>query len=76
MIRRISVFTIILTLMGCASTSAPQRNELCAQAQMGYTLSVVMLENTLAPPDNAYWQLYKRGAAEALRLYCGAAADE
>jgi hypothetical protein len=74
----ICLILLLTTLISCSTlrlpkdaTPAEKRAALCADAQMGYSLSLAMLEN-LNPnaAENNYWLAYKMGAAAALKLYC------
>jgi hypothetical protein len=71
------LFVVFITLSGCATANLPadatpeaKRVALCSDAQMGYALSMVMLDSKLTTDENVYWVVYKNGASLALKTYC------
>jgi hypothetical protein len=69
---------VLFLLTACATTLLPtnptplqKKAALCQDAQMGYNLSIVMLDTLLSKEANIYWLTYKTGASLAIQLYCG-----
>ena len=55
------------------ATAATKKAALCSDAQMGYTMSMAMLDNkSMTQAESVYWNAYKVGASLALTIYCPA----
>ena len=71
------MFVVLSILSGCSTATLPanstpeaKKAALCSDAQMGYALSMVMLDSELTTDGNKYWIAYKAGAALTLKTYC------
>ena len=60
-----------ITLVPSCSTIPISKDTLCKDAQMGYSLSLAMLDTALTAEGNVYWLAYKVGAGMAIQTYCG-----
>lgn len=70
--KRSILVALVLSLVGCSSlgVSGDTKAKLCQDAQMGYNLSLAMLDTQLTAAGNQYWLAYKVGAGLAIQMYC------